>query len=216
MTTIEIRPGEGGTDAATFADELTHTIHTHLRRHHHTHATYNTQGRTTVIETDAPTTEIAWLAGTHRVQRIPTRTSARHTSTATIAVLTDQTPPVPTLNDNDLRIDRYRGTGPGGQHRNKNATAIRLVHAPTGITVTREHGRSQSANLTAAKRDLQQRLRTRRHANAAQVQQDERKHQVTPDRSAKTFTHNHQRGEVTDHQTGRRWTLKQWRRGHID
>lgn len=219
-TTIEIRPGEGGTDAETFAHELADTISAHLARHGHT-TTEATSKRTTTLTATAPPRLIQWLAGTHRVQRIPTGATARHTSTATIAVLADDQRPAHGRRGLEkelgatVRVDYYRGSGPGGQHKNKTVTAVRLRHLPTGIVVTRD-GRSHTDNLNRALQDLQARLDARTQQATGERRQAIRTAQINPERSAKTFTHNWQRGEVVDHDAGRRWTLKQWQKGRLD
>lgn len=213
-TSIEIRPGEGGADAYAFHLELAEALQAHLRRLGATTSRSHDDGRTTVLTTTAREAQVAWLAGTHRVQRVSRGASARHTSTATIAVLGERTPPQPGPTFTGVRVDRYRGHGPGGQRKNKVATAIRLTH-PSGIVVTRESGRSQADNLADAQRDLARRLADRMaRANDAAIQ-GRRRAQVFTDRSAKTFTHNQQRGEVTDHSTGKRWSSREWAKGRI-
>lgn len=215
MTTIELRPGEGGDDAAAFADELQAAIEAYLRRAGHPGATSKTEGRVLTITTSLPRPDLDWLAGTHRVQRVPSGSSARHTSTATVAVLDDESKGVSTswVCPREVRVDRYRGSGPGGQRKNKVATAVRLVHEPTGITVTRESGRSQADNLRSAQADLASRLDARASAERSGKRARDRQQQVRADRSAKSFTHNHQRGEVKDHSTERTWSIKAWQKG---
>lgn len=216
-TIIEVRPGEGGADAHAFALELVATLLSHLASNGHGAERSEGPARTFLITTDATRTSLEWISGTHRVQRIPKGSAARHTSTATIAILNaGQGRGVGEGEElGAVRVDRYRGSGPGGQHRNKVSTAIRMVHQRTGIVVTRESGRSQSANLADAERDLRQQLRQQARKRGAAATQRDRQRQVTADRSAKTFTHNEQRSEVVDHQTGRRWTMKRWRKGDL-
>lgn len=217
-TLIEVRPGEGGADAAAFADELVAAVAAYLQRRGHTVRPHGSRDRTLVLRTDAPAETVSWLSGTHRVQRIPAGSSARHTSTATLAVLDGLSHPSeerePELGGREIRVDRYRGRGRGGQRKNKVSTAVRLVDAETGITVTRETGRSQYANLLDAEADLARQLRDRDRRASRSALNQARRSQVVADRSAKTFTHNEQRGEVTTE--GRRWRAKDWRRGLLD
>lgn len=215
-TTIEVRPGEGGADAAAFADELTESITTHLRRASGDPARHQ-QGRTTVITTTISSESLQWIAGTHRVQRIPKGSTSRHTSTATVAVLDTAYAQVAEHElSGSVRIDRYRGRGKGGQRKNKVSTAVRVVHEDTGIVITRETGRSQGENLKSAERELREQLTSRARKRRKTRQDATRRAQVQPKRAAKTFTHNQQRAEVVDHQTGQRWSQTAWRRGRFD
>lgn len=218
MTIIEIRPGEGGADALAFAGELSQSLSAYLRRAgHEVRLEETSTDRTTTLRTDCPAPMVEWLSGTHRVQRIPEGAAARHTSTATVAVLADSgaSEDKRWVKMGEVRVDRYRGHGPGGQRKNKVATAVRLVHGPTGIMVTRETGRSQKENLRDAVADLEDRLRDRHNRRERSARDAARRAQVRPSREAKTFTHNQQRGEVVDHSTGQRWTIKMWRSGRI-
>ena len=131
------------------------------------------------------------LAGVHRVQRIPKndRRGRRHTSTATVAVIEKQSERVVEIADEDIDVFTYRGSGKGGQHRNKTESAVRVVHRPTGQTVVVEHGRSQWQNLQQAKMVLVQRLRKGgRRADSAKVSND-RNRQIAGERLVKQFTH---------------------------
>lgn len=157
------------------------------------------------------------FSGTHRVQRVPENSAKgrKHTSTATIAVLAQPREAEVTLSDSDLRIDRIRGHGRGGQRRNKLETAIRLTHLPTGLVVTRMSGRSQSANIDDAKRDLLSQLKNRDQQRIQASTQDARRVQVDSERSGKDFTHCWYRNEVVQHSTGQRWTIRQWKQGRL-
>lgn len=214
MSIIEIRPDHGGKDAADFAEELASTVHKSLIKNGYlvSQDTFSQLDRSFSITTNAPVNKLQWLEGTHTIQRIPAGSSARHTSSATIVVREKVDKDVVTINMDDIRIDRYRGHGKGGQNRNKVSTAVRVVHMPTGIVITRESGRSQDANLESAmeqlKGELESRLRNKQKAmidNSRQVLKDE----------TKMFTHNTQRGEVVRHGTGQRWDLKTWNAGKI-
>lgn len=221
MCVVEIRPGEGGADALAFATELAATIAAWAARRGWSVDRSAAEPGRTIVMTLAGVAEadLAWLAGTHRLQHEPRndRRGRRHTSTATVAVMPRQTrPSEPLVRDEDLRIQTMRGRGRGGQRKNKVETAVRIHHLPTGIVITRTTGRSQGANLASARTDLEDRLRLMAARKARQDADHLRRTQVRPERSAKTFTHNTQRGQVVDHTTGRRWPLRAWRQGRLD
>ncbi|MEU5879759.1 peptide chain release factor-like protein [Spirillospora sp. NPDC047279] len=221
MCVVEIRPGEGGADALTFANELADTVTAWAaRRGWPVERTAAEPGRTTVLVlTGVPVARVEWLAGTHRLQHVPRndRRGRRHTSTATIAILPEGSAAgAPVVRGEDVRVETMRGRGSGGQRKNKVETAVRLRHLPTGIVITRTSGRSQAANLASARADLEQRLRERAERASRHATDLTRRAQVRPDRAAKSFTHNGQRHEVVDHDTGRRWTLRAWRQGRLD
>lgn len=215
---IEVRAGEGGDDAELFARELRDAICAYLRRHGHDVHEQPSDARTLVLVTSAPDRRARRLAGTHRVQRIPSGSTSRHTSTATVVVLpmAERGSELGGLRRRDLRIDRYRGRGKGGQRKNKVATAVRVRHHPSGIVITRETGRSQDANLQDALAELRQRLRAARKEHFRRGQEKQRAEQVHAQRAAKRFTHNQQRGEVLDHATGTRWRARDFTRGKLD
>lgn len=158
------------------------------------------------------------LAGTHRVQRVPDndRRGRRHTSTATIAVLPHEATEVAKVNRGDVRVDRMRGHGAGGQRRNKVETAVRVTHVPTGTVVTRTSGRSQADNLASALAQLEADLTTRSRQHHTSERARERAGQVRAERAAKSFTHCWYRDKVTDHAAGRTWSVRQWEQGRID
>lgn len=209
-TVIELRPGNGGADAEGFCHELCNSISKYLTRNGWKHSveTATEKGRGFSIDINVPISKVKWLAGTHVVQRIPRGSSARHTSSAVVLVRKKEEEVHVEVNPADVRIDRYRGTGKGGQHRNKVSTAVRVVHKPTGIIITRESGRSQSANLDSAMSQLRSELTSRANRDAHS--------KISADRVVgedKTFTHNHQRSEVTHHVSGKTWRTKDWATG---
>lgn len=174
--------------------------------------------RTAAIEVDGPGAYDALVVfgGTHRVQRVPANGAGRrHTSTATVAVLRDTPAPRVDLSDDDLRVERMRGHGRGGQRRNKVETAVRVTHIPSGLVVTRLAGRSQAANLEDAKRQLRAQLDAMASARTAHSIDVSRRAQVDSERSGKTFTHCWYRDEVLRHGDGRRWTIRQWKQGRM-
>ena len=218
---IEIRAGEGGQDAAQFADELAAAFTAYATRHHWAvRPVRHPDNKTIVLAVDGDRHALAQMAGTHRVQRVPAndKHGRRHTSTATVAVLDDPAgAPSVDLADRDVRTDFFRGSGPGGQHRNKVSTAVRLTHLPTGIVVTRTSGRSQSANLADARADLIARLEAGEVTASAERRGQARRTQITSvDRPAKAFTHNQQRDEVRCHDSGRRWSARAFGQGRWD
>jgi peptide chain release factor 1 len=219
--TIELRPGEGGDDAYAFCLELKAAFFAYARRHGDI---VQSRGgppgtRTLVVVVEGHRRAYERLAGVHRVQRIPKndRRGRRHTSTATIAVIERRPPSVVEIADEDLDVFTYRGSGKGGQHRNKTDSAVRVVHLPTGTTVVVEHGRSQWQNLQQAKMVLAQRLgEAARRADSEKVLLDRNRQITSGERSVKQFTHNEQRSVVESHQTGELWRWSDFYRGRLD
>lgn len=218
---IELRAGEGGRDAMLFCEELRRVVLALAR--HRGDNTEELPGQvdsrtvTIVVEGDREDYEI--LAGVHRVQRIPKtdKNGRRHTSTATIAVLHQRDSSPVRLRDDDLDVFTYVGTGKGGQHRNKTASAVRIVHRPTGLVVVVEHGRSQWQNLKAAKEELLRRLSERADRQEAHDLGVVRNSQIASgERPLKQFTHNEQRATVTAHEFGVTWRWTDFYRGRLD
>ncbi len=148
------------------------------------------------------------------MQRIPRNGGGRrHTSTATVAVLTGRALESVKVDERDVRVDTSRGHGAGGQHRNVTDSAVRVTHLPTGVVVTSEAERSQRRNRQAAFAELERRLQVDGDARRAVEVNGERRRQVIADRAAKTFTHSQQRSEVTG--DGRRWRWRDFYRGRI-
>jgi protein subunit release factor A len=217
---IELRPGEGGDDAYAFCLELTAAIVAYARRRDDVVRSQEGRhgSRTVEILVDGHRRAYERLAGVHRVQRIPKndRRGRRHTSTATIAVLDRQPPEAVEVADEDLDVFTYRGSGKGGQHRNKTDSAVRVVHRPTGTTVIVEHGRSQWQNLRQAKVVLAQRLqKAARRADSDKILHDRNRQIASGERPVKQFTHNEQRSVVESHQTGEVWRWSDFYRGRI-
>ena len=156
--------------------------------------------------------------GGHRIQQVsPTEKKGRvHSSTITVAVL-----PVPTMldlkiNRCDLKFETYRGTGPGGQHKNKTDSAVRVTHLPTGIQACSEI-KSQHRNKTLALAALRARIIEMRQRKANDSRNGKRKSQVgTGMRSDKVRTIAYQRGRVENHITGKRMKIRDYERGMID
>jgi protein subunit release factor A len=218
---IELRPGEGGDDAYAFCLELKAVIGAYARRRGDVAQPRDAPPgcRTLEVAVEGDRRAYERLAGVHRVQRIPRndRRGRRHTSTATVAVIEQRPESVIVLADEDLDVFTYRGSGKGGQHRNKTDSAVRVVHRPTGTTVVVEHGRSQWQNLQEAKMVLAQRLQaSAQQADSEKVLNDRNRQIASGERPMKQFTHNEQRSVVESHQSGEVWRWSDFYRGRLD
>src|SRR5665811_1388492 len=144
-------------------------------------------------------------SGVHRVQRVPrTESQGRvHTSTATVAVLPEVDDVDVELDTNDVRIDVFRSSGPGGQSVNTTDSAVRLTHEPTGIVVSCQNEKSQLQNKESALRILRARILAAQKEAADAEAHDIRKSQVrTVDRSERIRTYNYPENRIADHRTG--------------
>jgi peptide chain release factor 1 len=157
-------------------------------------------------------------AGGHRVQQVsPTEKKGRvHSSTVTVAVLPEPTMADLKINPSDLKFETYRGSGPGGQHRNTSDTAVRVTHIPTGIQACSEI-KSQAQNKALALSALRARILAKRQEKANLGRNCNRKRQVgTGMRSDKVRTIAYQRARVENHLNGKRMKIRDYERGMIE
>lgn len=216
---MEIRPGEGGEDAEVFAAQLEGIFLLFCRSQGIPVTREKEKGRKILLEASRGfPEELLALAGVHRIQRIPPNDSRgrRHTSTATVALLNKEQRSTFELCDEDLKVQTYRGSGAGGQHRNKTDSAVRLTHLPSEIVVCCERERSQWQNLQLAKKELLYRLQQAQNALDNQRLNRSRVHQIVgADRSQKDWTWNTQRNVVICHTTGKQYRLNRLLKGRL-
>jgi len=229
---LEIKAGEGGEESALFAGDLLRMYLRYAER----------QGWTTEVLDDEPTdlggkksvtiavrsrkpddqvwAKLKYEGGVHRVQRVPaTESQGRiHTSAAGVLVLPEAEEVEVEIDPNDLRIDVYRSSGPGGQSVNTTDSAVRITHLPTGTVVSMQNEKSQLQNREAALRVLRARLLAHAQEEADAAASDARRSQVrTVDRSERVRTYNYPENRISDHRVGfKAYNLDQVLDGALD
>ena len=217
---VEIKAGEGGEESALFAGDLLRMYLRYAERHGWSAQVID------AVESDlggfkdvsvavkakgvpepgqAPYARLKFEGGVHRVQRVPvTESQGRiHTSAAGVLVLPEAEDVDVTIDPNDLRIDVYRSSGPGGQSVNTTDSAVRITHLPTGTVVSCQNEKSQLQNKESALRILRARLLAMAEEAAAKEASDARRSQVrTVDRSERIRTYNFPENRISDHRVG--------------
>jgi len=207
---MEIRAGAGGDEAALFAGDLYKMYIKYAEAQNWKtellSASYTDIGGFKEIifniEGKGAYSRLKFESGVHRVQRIPTTESGGriHTSTATVAVLPEAEEVDVVINPNDIRIDIFCSSGPGGQSVNTTQSAVRITHLPTGMVVSCQDEKSQHKNKEKALKVLRARLLEKAQEEAMGEIAQERKSQVgTGDRSERIRTYNFPQGRVSDH-----------------
>jgi peptide chain release factor 1 len=213
---LEIKAGEGGAESALFAGDLLRMYLRYAERRGWSAEVIDAVDadlggyKDVSVAVKSRTDEGIWSrlkfeGGVHRVQRVPvTESQGRiHTSAAGVLVLPEAEEVDVTVDPNDLRIDVFRSSGPGGQSVNTTDSAVRITHLPTGIVVSCQNEKSQLQNKESALRILRSRMLAAAREEAAAVASDQRRSQVrTMDRSERIRTYNFPENRIADHRVG--------------
>ncbi len=217
---LEVKSGEGGEESALFAGDLLRMYTRYAEQHGwsveildatesdlggYKSVTVAVKAKGATEPGQAPYGLLKYEGGVHRVQRVPiTESQGRvHTSAAGVLVLPEAEQVEVTIDENDLRIDVFRSSGPGGQSVNTTDSAVRITHVPTGIVVSCQNEKSQLQNREQALRILRARLLAAAQEEADAEASDARRSQVrTVDRSERIRTYNFPENRISDHRTG--------------